>query len=124
LARVLVVDDEDANRIVVGKILRQAGHLVQDATNGAEALALLQSDTYELLVTDMYMPVMDGLELVSKCREISPGLPIVAMSGGDETGGIHRLADAGLMGAVETVPKPFHVEDMLGAVARALSGRL
>ena len=122
MAHILVVDDEQANRMLVAALLREAGHTVDAASNGSGALAQLEANHCDLLVTDMHMPVMDGIELISQCRGLHPKLPIVAMSGGDFAGDTLRLADAGLMGALETVNKPYKAEDLYGAVDRALAG--
>jgi CheY-like chemotaxis protein len=127
MAHILVVDDELANREVMLDVLRDAGHTVHAANNGAGALAQLETEPCDLLVTDMFMPIMDGIELITRSRELYPQLPIVAISGGDwagHTGRLadinFRLADAGFMGTVETVHKPYDVEDLTRAVDRAL----
>ena len=120
MSRILVVDDEQANRQMVVTILRDAGHTVEAASNGAVALSHLGTGAWDLLVTDMHMPVMDGVELISQCRELHPGLAVIAISGGNFAGDTSRLADAGLMGATETVSKPYKVEDLMHAVERAL----
>lgn len=122
MARILVVDDDQANRQMVATILRDAGHTVDAASNGAGALAQLETAGCDLLVTDMHMPVMDGVELISQCRVLHADLPVIAISGGDFGGDTSRLADAGLMGAIETVSKPYQVADLIEAVDRALGG--
>lgn len=122
MTRILVVDDEQSNRQMVVTILREAGHTVEAASNGEIALSHLGTGEWNLLITDMHMPVMDGVELISQCRELHPGLPVIAISGGNFAGDTSRLADAGLMGATETVSKPYKVEDLMSAVERGLSG--
>jgi DNA-binding NtrC family response regulator len=106
---------------MVQTILREAGHTVHAASNGEGALAQLTDTPCDLLVTDMHMPVMDGITLMSQCRDLYPGLQVIAISGGDFAGDASRLADAGMMGAVETVQKPFNVDDLCAAVDRALN---
>ena len=120
MAHLLVVDDEQANRQMVVTILRDAGHTVDSASNGSGALAQLEAGGFDLLITDMHMPVMDGVELISQCRVLHPDLPVIAISGGNFAGDTSRLADAGLMGAIETVSKPYLVQDLVAAVDRAL----
>jgi len=75
----------------------------------------------------MLMPIMDGIELITKCREIHPQLPVVALSGGawaGHTGHLaeadFRLADPDFMRGVETVHKPFKIDELVSAVDRAL----
>lgn len=128
MAHILVVDDEQANREVMLEILREAGHSVHAASNGAAALEQLRTAPCDLLVTDMFMPVMDGIELMLHCRDSYHNLPIVAISGGDWAGHTGRLADANFrladadfMGNVETVHKPYNVGDLCNAVERALA---
>src|SRR4051794_8588081 len=115
MARILVVDDEQSNRQMVLTILRESGHTVEGASNGEVALSHLETGVWDLLITDMHMPVMDGVELISQCRDLHPGLPVIAISGGNFAGDTGRLADAGLMGAIETVSKPYKVEDLVAA---------
>ena len=120
MAHILVVDDEQGNREVMLALLREAGYSVHAASNGTQALAQLETQVSDLLITDMHMPLMDGIELISQCRQLYPQLAVVAVSGGNWTGDTAELAHAGLMGAVETIQKPYDVEDLLGAVERAL----
>lgn len=128
MARILVVDDQPANIKLVQLILREAGHTVHAANNGAGALAQLETEPCDLLITDMQMPIMDGIELMTRCRELHPNLPMVAVSGGDwasHTGRLgesdFRLADVEFMATVETVHKPFTEESLCAAVDRALA---
>ena len=127
MARILVVDDQKANIQLLQLILREAGHTVHAANNGVGALAQLETEPCDLLITDMFMPIMDGIELMTRCRELYPDLPMVAISGGDwagHTGRLDeadfRLADADFMATVETVHKPFDVDKLCAIVERAL----
>jgi len=120
MPRVLVVDDEQSNRQMVVTCLREQGHTVEGVSNGEVALSHLETGDWNLLITDMHMPIMDGVELISQCRELHPGLPVIAISGGNFAGDTGRLADAGLMGAIETISKPYDVDDLVAAVDRAL----
>ena len=127
MARILIVDDHRANIQLVQLMLREAGHTVHAASNGAGALAQLETEPCDLLITDMQMPIMDGIELMTRCRELYPKLPLIAISGGDwasHTGRLgdadFRLADADFMATVETVHKPFTEESLCAAVDRAL----
>jgi DNA-binding NtrC family response regulator len=64
---------------------------------------------------------MDGLELLVQFRTIAPGMPVIVMSGGVQTGGLDLLGDARLLGAFATLAKPFSVDELLGVVRRALA---
>lgn len=87
---ILLVDDEEAIRVVVTATLERAGYRVLSAANGADGLALFarHRDTVALVLTDLGMPVMDGLEMVAAVRALEPTIRIIASSGLDEgTGG-------------------------------------
>jgi CheY-like chemotaxis protein len=121
MPHILVVDDDPALLALTQKILSDAGHSVDTAANGAEALAILESKpAYDLVVTDLYMPIMAGLELLTLIRQTFPGTPIISMSGGDDFGRLDDLARAGILGAEETLYKPFDRGDLLAAVERCL----
>jgi len=127
MAHILIADDEAAERKLVRSILSDAGHTVAEAPNGAEALTLLASQKYDLLITDMYMPIMEGTELISHCQTLHPGLPIVAISGGGTYGEGYSLAalDAAVsLGAAQKLYKPFVVDQLLGLVEGCLAGPL
>ena len=80
-ARVLVVDDDPAVRATLGMYLMSAGYDVATADDGITAVAHLSKAIPDLLVTDLNMPIMSGIELISHMRTLHPQVPIVAMSG-------------------------------------------
>jgi DNA-binding NtrC family response regulator len=98
MPHILVVDDDAALLALTQSILSDDGHDVDTAANGAEALAMLKAH----------------------CRQKYPGLPFTIMSGGDDLGQLDALARAGILGAQETLYKPFNKADLLGAVERCL----
>lgn len=79
--RVLVVDDQPFVCRVIGRLLRRAGYEAWTAGGGTEALSLLEGQEFDLLLTDISMPGMDGFELVARAREMRPDLPVLYMSG-------------------------------------------
>jgi CheY-like chemotaxis protein len=83
LAKILVVDDEPAHRLLLRRIFERAGHEVSDASDGAAALRAVAASRPDLVVTDMMMPVMDGPELIWRLRSepATAGIPILAASG-------------------------------------------
>ncbi len=83
MARILVVDDEPDERFLVGRILRKQGHDVTVAENGAAGLKAAQQWGPDLVVTDIMMPVMDGVEFIRQLRSdpATAGIPILAASG-------------------------------------------
>jgi two-component system KDP operon response regulator KdpE len=118
MSRVLVVDDEPGLRKVVRDALEQAGHEVETAGDGEEALSLFAERSFDLIVTDLAMPRRDGLDLVREVRK-SSAVPILVLTvRGDEREKV-RLLDAG---ADDYVTKPFGVAELV-ARARALLRR-
>jgi two-component system, OmpR family, KDP operon response regulator KdpE len=118
VSRVLVVDDEAGIRKVVRDGFERAGHEVETAVDGEEALGLLEQGEFDLVVTDLAMPRRGGLELVREIRRGSP-VPILVLTVRHEEREKVRLLDAG---ADDYVTKPFGIEELL-ARARALLRR-
>ncbi|MCA1609741.1 MAG: response regulator transcription factor [Thermoanaerobaculia bacterium] len=118
MTRVLVADDEAAIRKVVRDALEKAGQEVETAIDGEEAGDLLDAGHFDLLVTDLNMPKVNGLELVRKVRQTS-AMPILVLTVRQEEREKVRLLDAG---ADDYVTKPFGVAELV-ARARALLRR-
>ncbi len=118
MSRVLVVDDEAGLRKVVRDALEQAGHEVETAADGEEALVLSTERTFDLIITDLAMPRRDGLELVREVRK-SSAVPILVLTVRGEEREKVRLLDAG---ADDYLTKPFGVAELV-ARARALLRR-
>ena len=73
MAKILIVDDAAAERVLISRLLkRDAVHTIAEATDGSDALQKLETDSYDLILTDLQMPVMDGLELVSEVKTRFP----------------------------------------------------
>ena len=119
MSRVLVVDDEPGIRKVVRDALERAGHEVETAGDGDEAIPLLESQDFDLLVTDLAMPRRGGLELVRAVREGGAVLPVLVLTVRQEEREKVRLLDAG---ADDYVTKPFGTDELLARV-RALLRR-
>lgn len=120
MSRILVVDDDPGLADVVRRVLERSGHEVQVAATGLEGAERHREQAADLAVIDIHMPEMDGLELLVQFRTIAPAMPVIVMSGGAQTGGLNLLGDARLLGAFATLAKPFSIDELLGAVARAL----
>ena len=123
MPRILVVDDNAGLADVVRRVLERDGHEVRVAVTGLEGARRHREQPADLAVIDIHMPEMDGLELLVQFRAIAPEMPVIVMSGGVQTGGLNLLGDARLLGAFATLAKPFSVDELLGAVARALASR-
>ena len=114
--RILVVDDEPSVRALVAKTLEACDYEVETAEDGTSALVRLQQASYDLLITDLKMPGMDGLSVVREVRRQSD-LPIVILTGySTEASAIEALN----MGVAGYITKPFRLQKVIAAAARAL----
>lgn len=120
MARILVVDDEPPVRKVVRQALENSGHEVVEAEDGEVALEACRAKAVDLAITDLFMPGMDGLQLIARMNEEFPGTKIVAISGSVYERRPRFLEIAGRMESVVTLAKPFSVEELLAAVRKAL----
>jgi PAS domain S-box-containing protein len=114
---ILVVDDEPAILRLVRDILRPAGYLVNTAANGKEALLALQAHPYDLVVTDMIMPQMGGMELVQYLHLHHPETLVIVFTG---FASYQDAVDAVKLGAFDYLPKPLQPEILRHAIERAL----
>lgn len=120
MARILVIDDEAPIRHVLRQALELRGHTVVEAQNGAIGLRLFQTEPADLVITDILMPEVEGLECIMKLRKISPDLRIIAMSGGGLTVHIDVLSLAHPLGACRIFAKPFDLHRMVAAIEEEL----
>ncbi|MBM4130214.1 response regulator [bacterium] len=118
---VLLVDDEAATGRLVRVMLERAGYRVTVATGGADALEIIRrgDDRVDLLLSDIVMPGMDGVELVRRAREMSPGLPALLTSGYPAQ---FLAGSAGLTPAADLLQKPFSAQELVQRVAAVLRG--
>lgn len=119
MSRVLVVDDEAGIRKVIHDALAREGLEVETAVGGREAVALLEKEEFDLVITDLNMPGFDGLELVQRLREISD-IPALVLTVRQEERDKVRLLDAG---ADDYVTKPFGIAELLARVRALLRRR-
>lgn len=103
-------------------MLTSAGMEVVEAADGIAGLALFLDSPPDLLITDISMPGIDGIDTIRQVRAINPDIPIIAMSGGGRGKYHDTLGTARDSGAIETLKKPFRRAQLLAAVSRALAG--
>lgn len=120
MAHILVIDDDPVLRRVITLVLEQAGHTVLRCENGRKAIDFLAHDRADLLITDIIMPEMDGVETVRAARKLQPDLPILAISGGGSFDPADYLGIARVFGATDILPKPFKPADLAARVATLL----
>ena len=121
--RVLVIDDEAEVRAAVRTMLEEEGHEVTDAANGVEAMRILLGAPVDLVVCDLFMPDMDGLEVIRELRRNAPDVCVIAMSGGGADGTIDLLPMARALGATGVLYKPFDRIVAAAAIDRAMRSR-
>ena len=118
--RILVIDDEVTALNLLQKIFEGEGYEVHMATNGREGVELFRRQPCDLVITDLVMPVMDGLQTILELREIASDLPVIAISGGGAISKERYLTVAGYLDKVITIAKPFSVEAIVNAAAGLL----
>lgn len=121
MATILVIDDDEQLQELVTLVLRRAGHEVLAADNGHAGIAIAEKRPLDLVVTDIFMPQMDGLEVLRALKASHPQLKIVAMSGGSPMVDLDFLPVARALGASDILSKPFTPADLTAAVATALA---
>jgi signal transduction histidine kinase/CheY-like chemotaxis protein len=119
--RILAVDDNAVNLLVLEQLLTSLGHSVSKASSGTEALRALGDETFDLLLTDIQMPGLTGLDVLESLRA-APGpnqaIPVIALTADVTSGGRQRYLDQGF---TEHAAKPIQLQDLLGAVVRAVN---
>jgi DNA-binding NtrC family response regulator len=115
--RILVVDDEENVLVLFKRILAKEGYEVECASSGFEALEKLEDDTFDLVLTDLKMNGMDGMDLVRKSKALKPAVPFVMITA---YGTIQAAMTAGKEGVENFLVKPVDIEELKSAVKKAL----
>jgi two-component system response regulator GlrR len=119
--RIVVVDDDQDTCAFVSTALKGAGYEVETAEEGGQALALMASRQADLLITDLFMPGLEGFETITRCRAEFPQTTIMVISAGTIPSMKHDfLSTARLLGISATLRKPFHADTLLATVQQAL----
>lgn len=124
MAKILIIDDDSAVRATVQLVLERAGHSVVTVGDGRKGVALFETEDFDLLFLDIFMPGMDGFETMRLVHQRRPLIPIVVVSGNpitpDSIAGPDFLTMATKLGAVSSLQKPFKPAALLAAVANSL----
>ncbi len=117
MAQILLAEDEDTVREFVSRVLVLHGHSVIEAGDGAKAVELMNQHHFDLLLTDIVMPIMDGISLALKVRATRPDVPIILMTGyANESQRAHNLSVL----IEDLLSKPFNKDELMAAVNKAL----
>jgi CheY-like chemotaxis protein len=125
VASILVIDDDHAVLATIKMLLAREGHDVVVTDDGRKGLALFRGGAFDLLIVDIFMPAMDGLETMSLVHRDRPGTPVIVMSGhavqsaSENAPNFLRMATK--LGAVSSIQKPFRARDFLTVVDSSLS---
>ncbi|PCI60114.1 MAG: response regulator [Kordiimonadales bacterium] len=118
MARILIVEDEESVRDFVSRVLTMHGHSILTASDGAEAVEMMDDHHFDLLMSDIAMPMMDGISLALKVRASRPHVPILLMTGfADERQRAHNLS----LLIEGLITKPFNMDQLLEVVNKALA---
>ncbi len=117
--RLLVVDDQVGVRRLISEVLMDEGYIVEQAATGREALERIKQKNYQLVLLDVKMPEMDGLETLREMRKIKPAVPVVLLTAYGES---EIMKKAEQMGVQHFINKPFDLEELRFTVQRVLAG--
>jgi CheY-like chemotaxis protein len=116
MAHLLIVDDDSMIRHLIRRTLERTGHSMVEAENGLEAIRTLTQKRADLVLLDLNMPEMEGIETVQEIRRTFPRTKIIVISGVEAV----YLKGSELLGADAAIRKPFHPEELRATVARVL----
>jgi DNA-binding response OmpR family regulator len=122
MPRILLIDDDQTMRRALRIALEKSGHEVAEAGNGCEALVAYRLRPADLVIADLIMPEMEGVETIRALRKLRPELPIIAISGGGRGSPENYLHLAQQFGAAKTFAKPFDFGILDAAVTSLLGG--
>ena len=117
MSNILIVDDEQSYRQLLSLVFEGDGHTIRTASNGREALTLLQNEPADVVISDVRMPDMDGIEMLSSVRESQPDLGVVLMTA---FASVETAREAFKLGADDFIQKPFDVEELKLIVKKTL----
>ena len=119
MASILLAEDDDSLRVFLAKALGRAGHIVTSCRDGNEALEALESEPYDLLLADIVMPGLDGIELAQRATEHLPSMKVLFITGFAAVA--LNAQKTGASREAKILSKPFHLRDLVGEVEKILN---
>jgi DNA-binding NtrC family response regulator len=119
MTKILIIEDEDSIRRVLSKIIlnEDENTQVEEARDGAEGFEMIQRSDYDLVLCDIKMPKMDGVEVLQKVQELKPEIPFIMISGHGE---LETAVETMRLGAYDYISKPPDLNRLLNAIRNAL----
>lgn len=117
MARILIAEDDESLRFFLERALQRVGHEVIAVGSGNEAVPVMAESRFDLLLADVVMPEMDGIELAERAAEIDPKLPIMFITG---FAAVAVRRSGGFAAPTRVLSKPFHLRDLVREVERML----
>ncbi|MFH2060142.1 MAG: sigma-54 dependent transcriptional regulator [Pseudomonadota bacterium] len=118
MENILIVDDEKNYPMIIGELLQEEGYTTLTASSGMEALDIINRELVDLVLTDVKMPGMSGIQLLEKIKGINPDIPIIIMTA---HGDVEKAVDAMHKGAYTFIRKPFENQTLTAHIAKAIS---
>jgi two-component system, cell cycle response regulator CpdR len=118
MARILLAEDDDSMRSFLARAIEKAGHDVTSVDRGTAALPLVATGQYDLLLTDIVMPEMDGIELAQRAATLAPGMQVMFITGFAAVAMNKRSAAPA---NAKVLSKPFHLRDLVDEIDRLLA---
>mgnify|MGYP006299521637 CR=1 FL=1 len=123
MSTVLIVDDDRQVRFLLKTVLEDAGYTVEEADTGTEAVKKYAPGRHDIVILDIIMPDMEGVETLRRLREMDPSVRVIAVSGGGKLEGSHYLRMMRGFGLEHTFAKPIDPDEFLAAVRDVLGSR-
>ncbi len=118
MENILIVDDEKNYPMIIGELLEEEGYTTLTASSGMEALDILNTELIDLVLSDVKMPGMSGIQLLEKIKEIKPDIPVIIMTA---FGSVEKAVEAMHKGAYTFILKPFENQALIAHIAKAIS---
>src|SRR3989339_177906 len=115
--RILIVDDEASHRMMLRAVLKEDGYAVAEASDGTEAVAAVENEAFDVILLDIRMTSMDGIEALAEIRKLSPHVPVLIMTA---YASVKTAVEALKAGAFDYLTKPLDIEELKILIEKAL----
>lgn len=120
MKRILFIDDNEPFRVSFSRILERQGFAVTQAEDGLMGLKKFREESPDLVICDLIMPNVEGMETIQELLRLKPAVRIIAISGGGRVNPLDYLKIAQMMGAVEKLAKPFSSDELISVIERLI----